>query len=113
VSHEALPLEWELWVGDIGGELRMRIGGIANLDPGATVVGKAWREGVRGVNPVDLPGEVVEVLVDDDAAIIALDHDAWLATATQGQWKVNAQVEGVTFPEGAPGKATVRKRTAA
>jgi hypothetical protein len=105
VSHEALPLEWELWVGDIGGELRMRIGGIANLDPGATVVGKAWREGVRG--------EVVEVLVDDDAAIIALDPDAWLATATQGQWKVNAQVEGVTFPEGAPGKATVRKRTAA
>lgn len=110
MSHTKLPLEWDLWVGDIGSEMQMEIGGVVNLDPGATVVGKAWRKGVA-MDPVDLPGEVLEVL--DEGAVLGFDTDVWLGSAAPGDWLVNAVVEGTTFPEGPPGKATVRRRSAA
>lgn len=111
MSHATLPLEWDLWVGDIGSEMRMRIGGVTNLAPDANVEGRAWRKGAQGVDPEVLPATVLEVL--DDGAIIAIDPDAWLADAAPGDWLVNAVVEGVTFPEGPAGKATVRRRSRA
>lgn len=110
MTHAVLPLDWNLWVGDVGSTMLMQVGGVQNVAPDATVVGKAWRRGTNVGATVDLPGVVDTVL--PDGAIVALDPDAWLATAAPGDWLVNVTIEGVTFPEGPAGKATVRARSA-